>query len=348
MRHLAGQVAELLHQLAERPAQGLLHPAVGLTLMAAIARPLLGTLLGPVEQAALARDQILHHADLLLTTLALFGALLGGFLRCLGVRGLAVLQLVQYFLQLGQLLPGIVHPPVLGRVPCCFRHPLQVAGIHPQRLRVNPFVGAIAPGLLQQRLETVLDGFLQFLQLPVEIGKVGRVWFQGGTVQGIPRGLAGVLQRAGGAVHLTVLQLDREPPHPSLGSRHRFPRAVVRQRVINAGEVEIGAEITLEGLRREQHPIQHGKDIFAALGMQRQAAAELDQDPGNRVLKLPLRQDEGNFHAFTFLPQGIAPDQAATHHQPGPGMGGEILHRDALRLHRGLHRAIARQRQRKL
>ena len=221
-RHFPGQVAELLHQLAKRAAQSLLHPLIGLALGISIAglgfrRTILAALLGMIQQAALASDHILHHAGLLFAALTLFGTLPGGFLRRLGVRRLAILQLVKHALQLGQLLFGVVHAAFLGRLARRLGHFFEVLGVHLHSLRIDLLLGAVALCLFQHHLQAVLDGFLQLLQLAVDLGKVGLVRFLGSLVQRIARRLTGVFQRPRGTIPLTILQLQREFPHALLG-----------------------------------------------------------------------------------------------------------------------------------
>ena len=86
-RHLSRQVAKLLHQLAERPSQRLLHALVGLalrclvrrlgrSLVAMKPRRFIDAALRMVEQAALPADHVLHRAHLLPAALTLrLGAL---------------------------------------------------------------------------------------------------------------------------------------------------------------------------------------------------------------------------------------------------------------------------------
>ena len=346
LRHFAGQVAELLHQLSERPAQGLLHALVGLPFGAPVRRLFLGLAgnavgslvlcpaLRTVQQAALPRDHVLQRPDLLLTPLALLGPLLSRFLRRLGIGGLAVLQLVEHLLQLCHALFGVLHPPVLGRIARGFRQPVQVTSVHLHGLRIDLLHGAVALRLLQHRLQAVADGLFEIPQLAVQIRQIGRVRLLCRAFQRIARGLPCIFQRAGGAVDLPVLQLHRQFPHALLGRRHGAGLMIAHQNIVDPGEVQERAEVALERLGLQQHLIQHRQDLVPVHRMQGQPPAQLDQHPGNRVLEIPFRQGEADLRAFAGLSEGIASDQPAAHGQPGPGMGGQVLHRDPLRLGR--------------
>ena len=120
-----------------------------------LARPRLGV----VEQAALARQQILHRADALAPLAALFGAGAVGLGHRLGVA-----QRVQLPLQLGQLLGRLLGATLPGRLKRPFGHALQVASGQPARLRVHRRAQRLlVPELLGQRLHVLADGLLQRL-----------------------------------------------------------------------------------------------------------------------------------------------------------------------------------------
>ncbi len=120
-RDFAGQVAELLHHLAQRAAQRLLDALIGFALLRLVAglraggRGLLGgsgliralrlvAALGVIEQAALPADHVLHRAHLLLPALPLLRAL-----HFFGGHRPRVAQRVQHLLKLRHPLLGGLH-----------------------------------------------------------------------------------------------------------------------------------------------------------------------------------------------------------------------------------------------
>ena len=133
------------------------------------------------------------------------------------------------------------------------------------------------------------------------------------------------LQSLGATFRLAVLQIHRQFPHPLLRLHDGGRRVVAHQLVVNTLNIEDGGDIVAELLRLKHQRVQRGQRFGSVLGMQAQAAALLDHQPGNGVLKPTLRQIELHNGAFAALANGILGDQPAAYCQAGPGMGRKIV-----------------------
>ena len=243
---MTAEVGELLHELAQRAPQRLLHPRIGLALRTGIGRCRTGVaaLLRMIQQPALPRDQVLHDALLALAALALAVRLLAVLTLCARVA-----KLIQHPLQLRHLLLGVGHTAFFRRLFRLFSLPLDVAVGELHRLWIERHDVVVALSLIQQRLHVPLDRLAQFLQLLRQIPAVLVVRLLCGLVHRIACRLAGFLQRPSALFGLTLLHVQRELPHHILRFRHRAVGMVAHQIVVRGAQVEEGSQVAAEQFR---------------------------------------------------------------------------------------------------
>ena len=278
-----------------------------------------------IQQTAFPPNDVLHRADLLLAAFPALGVLL---VARLAVLGAGVLQLLQQLLQLGHLLLGVIHAALLGRLLHPLRHAVQVARRHGGS-EVGRRIRSLTPRLLGQRLHVLLDCLAQLLHALHQLGLLGGGLRLG--LSGVAQGLAGCLQRLGGAVHQPFFQRQRQLPHARLRLVNHVGVLAAAQQPGDGAQVQQHRGVPVERLRRIGQPGQgHARRLPLARG-QAELAPHIQHGAGDRVLELALGQGEPSGGAASDLAGLVARHHLTLHGQPRPGMRRQVLHGTALR-----------------
>ena len=247
LRHLAGEVAEALHQLTEGAAHRLLRLGVAGALLAGLVLlrlALLGLLrlrLRPLRLLVLrvARVWLRSSSWPSRWTMSCTASICwrprwrrSAFWRsrCSPCSGRAFCSSCSSFSSSAICRLASSVRPSLQRLLQLLGHAVEVARVHLRQVGIERHLGAVAPGLLGQRLDVLLDRLAQLLHAAVDLGLVGGL--RPVRVEGVAQRLPCLLEGAGGAVGAALL--EREGHAPTCGSALRSTASWPRPRASRA------------------------------------------------------------------------------------------------------------------